>query len=284
MAAALQAASTIGALVNAQTIRRHHEQAVATIGHEIRQPLSALVTALDLVERMASNMPAAPIRAAQRQAVHLVRLVDSLLDVSRVLGGSLRLKRRVLDLRGILSVACESIRGDVARKNQDLRVAVPTGAVWCVGDEERLREVAVNLLTNAHRYTPDGGTIQVTASQSADGTAAFSVRDTGVGIDAEERERLFKPFGSRSGAANGLGLAISFGIVEAHGGVITGNSNAPDAGSTFRVTLPGLLGRTSEIYAAVQRTKVATRTLVARARALRAKIQATSDTKPDPPT
>jgi signal transduction histidine kinase len=273
----LQSARAIGALAHVQSMRVHHEQAIATIGHEIRQPLSALVTALELVQRKADGVPPAPVRAAHRQAMQLVRLVDALLDAARVLGGQLRLSRHLIDLRAVLSFAADSVRVDVAARNQRLEWELPSRPVWCIGDPDRLQEVALNLLTNAHRYTPEGGRITITVGQAGESTVLFAVRDTGVGVDAETRERIFRPFerptASREGL--GLGLAISLGIVRGHGGTLTVSDNAPDPGSTFRVELPGVLGRTREICAAVQRTRDETHTVIARARALRNKINHT---------
>jgi signal transduction histidine kinase len=266
-----QAARTLGALVDAEMIRVHHEQAIGTIGHEIRQPLSALVTALDLLQRMSpATASSTAFRAAERQALRLVRLVDTLLDAARLLGGRLQLNRHLLDLRGVIAAGADSVRADIEAKNQQLIVDLPARPVWCVGDADRLQEVAINLLTNANRYTPAGGTIAVTATQS-EATVTLSVRDTGVGIDEETRQRMFRPFErpSHSREGLGLGLAICVGIVRGHGGALVALSNAPDAGTTLRVELPGLLGRTREICAAVQRTRSETRVLVERARALR---------------
>jgi signal transduction histidine kinase len=267
----VQTARTIGALVHAQVQRVQHEQAVATIGHEIRQPLSALVTALDLVQRLSPSPPGAAFRTAQRQALQLVRLIDALLDASRVLGGGLRLNRRLIDLRAVLTAATDDVRADIAAKHQHLAWSVPERPVWCMGDPERLQEVAINLLTNAHRYTPEGGAIQLTVDQAGDAAVMFSVRDTGIGMDLDARERLFRPFDRLSASPEGLGigLAISLEIVRGHGGVLAAESNEPEPGTRFRVELPGLLGRTREICAAVQRTRDETRSLVQRARAAR---------------
>jgi signal transduction histidine kinase len=273
IAALLQTAQTMAAVVELQMTRLHHEQAVATIGHEIRQPLSALVTALDLMQRMSQQVPVAPLRIAQRQALQLARLVETLLDAARILGGRLQLHRHLVDLRTVLAAAVESIRADITAKHQELRWEMPHRPLWCVGDPERLQEVALNLLSNAHRYTPEGGTIEVTTAAPSDARVMFSVRDTGSGIDQVVREHMFKPFShSASRKGMGLGLTISLGIVQAHDGTITVDSNEPDPGTTFRVELPGLLGRTRDICATVQRTRTETKMLIARARALRAEM------------
>jgi signal transduction histidine kinase len=275
IAALLQTARTVAAAVELQAARLHHEQAVATIGHEIRQPLSGLVTALDLMQRMSPQVPAAPLRTAQRQALQLAQLVETLLDAARILGGRLQLNRRLVDVRAVLAGAVESIRADVNAKHQQLKWEMPYRPLWCVGDRERLQEVTINLLSNAHHYTPEGGTIEVAAAAPSEVGVMFSVRDSGTGIDQVVREHMFKPFSpSASTHGMGLGLTISLGIVQAHGGTITVDSNEPDPGTTFRVELPGLLGRTREICATVQRTRHETQSVVARA--LRAQVEAGS--------
>ena len=248
LAALLQTARTIAAVVDLGMTRLHHEQAVATIGHEIRQPLSVVVTALDLLQRTSQQVPAAPLRAAQRQALQLARLVETLLDAARVLGGRVELNRHLVDLRDILAFAVESMNGDIAGKQQQLHWDAPSRPLWCVGDPDRLQEVAVNLLSNAHRYTPEGGSIEVIAAALSDVRVTFAVRDSGGGVDPVIRERMFKPFTrSASFKGMGLGLTISLGIVQAHGGTISVESNEPEPGTTFRVELPALLGRTREI-------------------------------------
>ncbi len=276
----LQTARCIGALAQIQGMRIQHEEAVATVGHELRQPLSALVTALDLLHRLPPGANSSAFRTAQRQAVQLVRLVNTLLDASRVLGGRLRLDRHLTDLRTVLAAAADNVRADLSAKGQHLTWNLPERPVWCVIDTERLQEVVLNLLTNAHRYTPEGGTIEVSAEQQGEAAVMFTVRDTGVGLAPETRDRVFRPFErhSHSPQGLGLGLTISLGIVRAHGGNISVDSNEPDPGSTFRVELPGVLGRTREICAAVQRTRSQTRVLVERSRALRAGLEPATGT------
>jgi signal transduction histidine kinase len=212
--------------------------------------------------------------------VQLVRLVNTLLDASRVLGGRLRLDRHLTDLRTVLAAAADNVRADLSAKGQHLTWNLPERPVWCVVDTERLQEVVLNLLTNAHRYTPEGGTIEVSAEQQGEAAVMFTVRDTGVGLAPETRDRVFRPFErhSHSPQGLGLGLTISLGIVRAHGGNISVDSNEPDPGSTFRVELPGVLGRTREICAAVQRTRSQTRVLVERSRALRAGLEPATGT------
>jgi signal transduction histidine kinase len=253
-------------------LRGHNERVLGTIGHELRQPLSALVTALDLVARTSRDVSANPLRIAQRQTHQILRLVDALLDASRLSRGKLRVARRLLDLRDLVRDGVDAVRQDVNAKQQMLHVVVPDRPVWSSGDPARLQQVVVNLVSNASRYTPAGGTIEVSVS-SDDSRVRLTVSDTGEGIDPEARERIFQPFThTRSSQGLGLGLTISRAIAELHGGTLVAESGGRGRGSRFVLELPGVLERTREVREAVTRTREETRELVEQARMLRASL------------
>jgi signal transduction histidine kinase len=269
--ALLQTVRYAAALAHLHDVRQSHDRVITMIGHELRQPLAALVTALDLVGRTSHIIALNPFRVAQRQALHLMRLVDGLLDASRLMTGKMRIARRFTDLRAIGAAAVESVRADAEAKSQRLDVSMPDRPVWCIADPSRLQQVAVNLLTNAHRYTPPRGVITMTVEDETD-TVTMRVSDTGTGIEPEARDRIFQPFArSVSGSAEGLGvgLAISRGIVQLHGGTLRADSDGVGRGATFVVRLPGVLERTREVREAVMRTREETRELMQRAKVLR---------------
>ncbi len=243
VALALQAGRTIAHAIEVADVRAHYDRVIATVGHELRQPLSALVTALDLAGRMSSEATARPLDVARRQAAHAARLIETVLDASRLVGRRSRLTLRRLDMRDVLQAAVESVRDDVRARQQRLALHLPHGPVWCLGDAARLQQVFVNLLTNANRYTPERGAITITLRATREGVTV-RVKDTGVGIDSSVRERIFDAFNrSASGSSEGLGLglAISRGIVEGHGGAIEADSPGRGQGSTFTVRLPSLI-------------------------------------------
>jgi signal transduction histidine kinase len=253
-------------------LRGHNERVLGTIGHELRQPLSALVTALDLVARTSRDVAANPLRIAQRQTHQILRLVDALLDASRLSRGKLHVARRLLDLRDLVRDGVDAVRQDANAKQQMLHVVVPDRPVWSSGDPARLQQVVVNLVSNASRYTPAGGTIEVSVS-SDDSRVRLTVSDTGEGIDPDARERIFQPFThTRSSQGLGLGLTISRAIAELHGGTLVAESGGRGRGSKFVLELPGVLERTREVREAVTRTREETRELVERARMLRASL------------
>lgn len=252
-------------------LREQDQRTLGTIGHELRQPLSALVTALDVLARTA-QVPVSALRIAQRQAHQLTQLVEALLDASQLSRGKRRLPHRLLDLRDVVRDGVDTVRADVEAKEQHLHVAIPERPVWSSGDAARLQQVVVNLVSNGSRYTPARGTI--TVSLGGDGSRVkITVADTGEGIDAEAREHIFQPFmhgGSSKGL--GLGLTISRAIADLHGGTLIAESGGRGHGSVFVLELPGVMERTREVREAVTRTREETRGLIERARTLRASL------------
>jgi len=265
-------ARVMAAAVAMQHAQQHTERVLGMIGHELRQPLAALVTALDLLGR-SSPVAQKPWEVAHRQTVQLMHLINALLDVSRMMAGKLRMTRRLIDLRRVLFMAAESVRADVAARDQRLDVRAPSKAVWCLGDPVRLQQVIVNLLANANRYTPDGGTI--TAALEDGDSITLTVSDTGPGVDPGAEDRIFLPFMQERGMSQGLGLGlpITRGIVHMHGGRISVDKRPEGTGARFVVRLPGGLERTREVRNAVMRTRAETRMLVERTRMLRSTLE-----------
>jgi two-component system CheB/CheR fusion protein len=178
-----------------------------------------------------------------RQVGHLARLVDDLLDVTRIANGKLQVERRPMDLRELAQRTAEDHRGMFTTREVALEVALPGEPVWVDGDATRLAETIGNLLQNSAKFSSRGGLVRLSLAP-VDGSAELSVRDTGVGIDPAMIPRLFQPFSQADTALNrrlgglGLGLALVKGLVEAHGGTIDVASGGKGAGAEFVVRLP----------------------------------------------
>ena len=224
---------------------RRKDEFLATLAHELRNPLAPLVTSLEVLRRADAD-PAAQARARElmgRQLKQMVRLIDDLLDVSRITTNKLQLRRDVLDLVTIVHDAIEVAEPALRERNQALQTTWPDGAVWVEGDATRLTQVVVNLLNNAVKYTDRGGRIAV-ALQAADGSATVRVRDNGIGIDPAQQTEIFGMFMQvdrsleRERAGLGVGLSLAKRLVELHGGTIGVDSAGRGQGSEFTVTVP----------------------------------------------
>jgi len=215
------------------------------LGHELRNPVAAIATAADLMRLDGPDQPVSTeVRdVVYRQVRHMARLLDDLLDVSRITRGTIELRKTRLDLREVATLALQSARQLFVARRQQLEVDLPERPVWLLGDSDRLVQVLANLLTNASRYTPEGGRIEL-AIESAGGEGRAIVRDDGEGIADEDRPFLFEPFTQsqrgldRPGGGLGLGLALVKQLVELHGGDVTVESAGPGQGSEFTVRLP----------------------------------------------
>lgn len=215
---------------------------LAMLGHELRNPLAPIRTALQLIELRSNDPHESEHRVIKRQVEHLVRLVDDLLDVSRITHGRLALNRKVVALEAVVRHAQELVWPSAADRRHHVHVAVdPEATVSC--DEVRLVQVLVNLLSNAVKYTEPGGNIWVTVRRESD-RVVLSVRDDGIGIEPEMQRRVFEMFVQepqtldRSRGGLGLGLAIVRGVVLAHGGTVTAHSEGVGKGSEFSIELP----------------------------------------------
>ncbi|HEX6992669.1 MAG TPA: ATP-binding protein [Gammaproteobacteria bacterium] len=221
------------------------DEFLAMLAHELRNPLAPIRSAAELLAYVDSNPMSLPHARAiiERQLAQLVRLVDDLLDVSRISRGTLELKRAPLDLRSAIASAVESVRPLVDSGRHELRVQMPRTAIPLHGDHARLTQALANLLTNAAQYTNPGGHIDI--GVDADGREArIHIADDGIGLDPEFLPRAFEMFTQgeqRSGEPRrglGIGLAVARRLIELHGGTITAASPGRNRGSEFVVTLP----------------------------------------------
>jgi signal transduction histidine kinase len=215
---------------------------VTTLAHELRNFLSPLSTTLRAM-RLRGADPAVAEHGREimeRQVVNMARLVDDLLDLSRIDRGKLWLHRESVDLRRVVADAVESARPAVEARAHCLEVSLPPGPVCLDADPTRLEQALVNLLTNAARYTETGGRVWVTLERGK-GEALVRVRDTGVGLSAEALPHLFDLFAqAEDGAREGLGVGLSLarGLARLHGGDVTASSDGSGKGSEFVIRLP----------------------------------------------
>ena len=226
-------------------IDRRKTEFLATLAHELRNPLAPLTNGLQLLRR-AMNNPPAQERAREmmeRQLKHLVRLVDDLLDIARISSGKVELKKERVTLKNVLSSAVETSMPLITSAGHTLEVHVPESTLQIVADATRLAQVVSNLLNNAAKYTPHGGHIELTVRREAS-RVAIAVSDTGVGIATESLPEVFEMFTQvgrnrdRSQGGLGIGLALVRRLVELHGGTVTVESAGNGGGSTFTVRLP----------------------------------------------
>jgi signal transduction histidine kinase len=222
---------------------RRKDEFLAMLSHELRNPLAAARNAVHLLASISPDDAGRRrwMDVVDRQTGNLVRIVDDLLDVSRISRGRFELRRAPLDLRETVERAVAATAAPLAAHT--LTVELGDAPLVVDGDPVRLEQVLVNLLVNAAKFTPPGGEVSVAAAR-AGGEVTVTVGDTGSGIEAERLERVFEIFdqGSRDLARTqgglGIGLAIVRGLVERHGGRVTAASPGPGKGSTFVVTLP----------------------------------------------
>lgn len=244
---------------------RRKDEFLATLAHELRNPLAPIRTGLELL-RLAPRDPAAAARALDsmdRQLAHLVRLVDDLLDVSRISRGKVDLRRERVTVQAVVEQAVEASRPHLEAAGHALSVRVGEDPLWLDGDLTRLVQVVSNLLHNAAKYTPRGGRIDVSAAIE-DGRAVLRVRDDGMGIPAAMLPRVFDLFTQvdrtleRAQGGLGIGLSLARRLVEMHGGTVEAHSEGLGRGSTFTVRLP--LAAAEPISTAPQGRRGAART------------------------
>jgi PAS domain S-box-containing protein len=218
---------------------------LSTLSHELRNPLAPLANAIEFIRIAAPDNPRlqSPIRIMQRQLDALRRLVDDLLDVTRIGAGKLQLDRTLIDLREVIEQAVEMTRPLIEQRKQTLEVLAQSTAVMVEGDPSRLRQVFVNLITNAAKYTPEGGRVWVKlAVEGAE--AAVRVEDDGAGISPEVLPHIFELFTQAESALPhsqgglGIGLSLVKNLVTLHGGSVQARSDGDGKGSVFTVRLP----------------------------------------------
>jgi signal transduction histidine kinase/ActR/RegA family two-component response regulator len=243
------AANLVGtALENARVLEnaRSKDEFLAVLGHELRNPLAPILTAVELMRLRAPGSVQREVTVVERQAQHLVRLVEDLLDVSRIARGKLELKKERIELAEAVTRAIEQASPIIEQRKHDLKVQVSRAGLLLEADPDRLAQVIANLLTNAAKYTEAGGRITITATRTADQMIELKVRDTGIGIAPEMLPIVFDRFVQerqaldRSQGGLGLGLAIVRSFVTLHGGSVSAHSAGRGQGSEFTVLLPAL--------------------------------------------
>jgi PAS domain S-box-containing protein len=224
---------------------RRKDNFLALLGHELRNPLAPIRNAVTLLD-VSRGDPAAVAQAraiVDRQVRHLTRLVDDLLDASRIANNKIQLRREHIDLGQVVRATVEDQRPTLEEAGLALTVDVPASPLWVEGDAVRLAQVVGNLLQNGQKFTDAGGRVEV-AARGGKGRATVSVRDTGTGIEPEMLPRLFEAFSQadrsldRSRGGLGLGLALVRGLVRLHGGGIEAASEGPGRGATFTFWVP----------------------------------------------
>ncbi|HEY7510725.1 MAG TPA: response regulator, partial [Vicinamibacteria bacterium] len=232
----------------AEQASRAKDEFLAMLSHELRNPLAPITTALELMRlRDGAGVVERERAIIDRQVTHLTRLVDDLLDVSRVTRGTVALRRRPLELAQVVAKGIEMASPLLETRQHRLTMDVAAAGLPVHGDEHRLAQVVSNLVANAAKYTPPGGHVTVRAAREG-GTVALRVRDDGLGIDAQLLPRVFDLFVQgprgldRAHGGLGLGLAIVRSLVELHGGSVEAASAGHGRGSEFTVRLPLLDG------------------------------------------
>jgi PAS domain S-box-containing protein len=224
---------------------RRKDTFLAMLAHELRNPLAALRISLDVV-RMAEGSPDQAAKSCQimeRQLEALVRLVDDLVDVSRVIRGKMELQIKRVELQSVLQRAVDESAVFVREAGHDLSVDLGERSIFLDADPIRLSQVFTNLLSNAAKYTPAGGHVELSVERDRD-RVRVSVRDDGFGIAAADLKSIFEMFGQAHGPLErghkglGIGLSLARSLVEKHGGVIGAHSDGPGKGSRFDVWLP----------------------------------------------
>jgi signal transduction histidine kinase len=229
---------------------RRKDDFLAMLSHELRNPLAAIQGAIELMQRKPLDDPqlAWARDVVSRQNRHLSRLIDDLLDVSRITRGNLTLHRETVELRDVATHAVETVRPLIQARRHNLTLRLVEHPLYVEGDSVRLAQVVSNLLTNAAKYTPEGGHIELAVEPSPSAgkypDANIRVKDNGCGISPDVLARLFEPstheerLNSGSHGGLGIGLIVVRGLVEMHGGVVEVRSDGPMRGSEFVVRLP----------------------------------------------
>ena len=227
---------------------RRKNEFLAVLAHELRNPLAPILNTVELLKLV--ETADANVRQAngiiERQVKQMVRLVDDLLDLTRVAEGKIELRRTTFDLAAAVARAIQTVAPLFDAQNHQLSASLPTEPLRMEGDQDRIVQVLVNLLTNSGKYTESGGRIHLTAARE-EGEVVLRVRDNGVGIEEEMLSRVFDMFTQidhslpRSRGGLGIGLTLVRQLVELHNGRVTAHSEGPGKGSEFIVRLPGVV-------------------------------------------
>jgi PAS domain S-box-containing protein len=224
---------------------RRKDEFLAMLAHELRNPLAPIVSAINLLKLKGPPEPIL-IKARdviERQAGHLARLVDDLLDVSRITGGKISLRRSKIELRSVVASGVEAARDLLESKRQAFSLSIPEQPIHLHADATRLAQVIGNLLNNAAKYTAEGGTITLSAEER-DSRLILRIRDSGIGVPAHMLPRIFDLFTQvdqsldRSQGGLGIGLTVARRLIEMHDGTIEALSEGPGKGTEFVISLP----------------------------------------------
>jgi signal transduction histidine kinase/ActR/RegA family two-component response regulator len=229
---------------NLSQANQRQSEFLATLAHELRNPLAPIRTGLDLI-RMATD-PAAVTKTRammERQLNHMIHLVNDLLDVARISTGKIELRKTRVRLEEIVLSAVETALPGMEAKNQALRVHMPDEPIWLDADPNRMAQVIGNLLTNARKYTPDEGKIDLSVQREA-AESVIRIADDGIGIPADSLPHIFDLFtqvrhgSEHSQGGLGIGLSLVKRLTESHGGSVEASSPGPGQGATFTIRLP----------------------------------------------
>ena len=230
----------------AESASRAKDEFLAMLGHELRNPLAPIVTGLELMRLRGSGAVTRELAVLERQAHHLIGLVDDLLDISRVTHGKIELKREPLEIAQVVAAAIETTRPLIEERLHLLDVQVAPRGLEVYADRARLAQAIGNLVNNAAKYTEPGGRIAISAAREGD-AIAIAVRDTGIGIEPTMLPHIFSMFVQerqsldRSRGGLGLGLCIVKSIVELHGGTVEPRSAGRGRGSELTIRIPATI-------------------------------------------
>jgi signal transduction histidine kinase/ActR/RegA family two-component response regulator len=255
---AAQAIDTARLYDDARAADQRKDEFLAMLGHELRNPLAPILTALQLMQLRGGTSREQQV--IERQVRHMSRLVDDLLDISRITRGKVKLVREVVELAPLVARAAEMASPLLEQRSHVLHLEVPRTGLMVDADPVRLGQVIANLLTNAAKYTPPSGTIRVTGRREGD-EVVLAVSDDGIGIPPEALGRIFDLFVQgerridRSEGGLGLGLPLAKSLAELHGGTIRARSEGSGQGSTFEVRLPASGREEVAVAAPARRTR-----------------------------
>jgi len=244
-----------------QETERQMNEFLAMLGHELRNPLASMVNALELMRNKPAQEQPELRDVIDRQATHLSRIVDDLLDVSRITRGKIDLKKERLDLNRLVSRVLEAYGPAIEARRHEVKLKVAPHPLPVDADSTRLSQVVHNLISNAVKYTPEGGQIVVRVTHEGD-LAVLRVRDSGIGISADLLPNVFGLFVQgdraldRTEGGLGIGLTLVKQLAELHGGSVDAASRGPDMGSEFTVRLPLARNRALAPEAATQATEI----------------------------
>ena len=227
---------------------RRKDEFIAVLSHELRNPLAPIRYALPLLaDEPLDERGRRATAVIERQVAQVVRMVDDLLDVSRITTGKIELRRDLFTLGSIVSMAVEAASPAIAAARHSLDIAVPDDPIWLHVDPARISQAMTNLLNNSAKYTPQGGRIRLEAAAD-EATVTIRVIDNGIGLDREALATVFDMFrqgGDRNGSQGGLGIGLTLAkqLVEMHGGTVEAHSAGAGSGAEFAIRLPLAVGK-----------------------------------------